>query len=401
MTKLPTGLQLTPFDPDYLEDPYPVIKRLREADPLHYDEELRRYFPTRYDDVRRILKDSRYLTDPHSSLPDSFARHFLIEEGQEVSMLMADEPRHLRLRRLVNDLFKPRAVLNWRPRIESVVEFYLDRIEGPEFDLIKDFADPVPTVVIAEIMGIPGEMQQEFKHWSTLTQEAAFSPAPSEQALADAAEGMEKLEAFFLSEIERRRAEPGDDLITQLVAAEIEGDRLTDKEIIDQCVLLLLAGNLTTGDMIGNGIRALLENPSQLEKLRQQPQLIEATVEEILRYDSPVLNSGRITHEDTEYKGCPIRKGECLHVSLAGANRDPEVYENPDSFDIERPLIAHLAFGGGRHFCLGAHLARLEGQVAILGLVQRFPELGLSERGHAQGLVPEFRGMEYCWLKTG
>ena len=392
-------MQLTPFDPDYLEDPYPVLRKLREEDPMHHDVEMHRYFPTRYEDVRAMLKDPDLLTDPNSSRPDSFARHFITREGEEVSMLLADGARHRRLRQLVNDLFKPRAVESWRERVETVVDHYLDQIEGPEFDLMSDIAEPVPTVVIAEIMGIPSDKQADFKRWSAMTQEAAFSPAPSEEALQSAAEGSQELESFFLQEIANRRAQPSGDLISQLIASEINGDKLSDREIVGQCVLLLLAGNLTTTDMIGNGIRALLENPDQLEKLRKDHSLIEATVEEILRYDGPVLNSSRITHEDTEISGCPIRKGECLHVSLAGANHDPDAYQDPDVFDIERPAVPHVAFGGGRHLCLGAHLARLEGQIAILRLIERFPKLRFAERGYKQSFVPEFRGLEYCWLR--
>lgn len=400
IVKVPTGVQLTPFDPAYQEDPYPVLKELRERDPFHHDKELQRYFPTSYADVKAILRDSNFLTDPNNSKPESFARHFLNGEGEEVSMLMADEPRHRRLRSLVNELFKPKAIEKWRGRIEQVVEHHLDQIEGPEFDLIAAYAAPVPTVVIAQILGIPVERQADFKRWSALGVEAVFSPNPSEEAIAAALEGSKLMTAFFLEEIARRRDQLSEDLISQLISSEIDGDSLSDEEIVGQCSLLLLAGNLTTTDMIGNGIRALLENPGQLEKLHADPSLIEATVEEILRYDSPVLNSGRITHEDTEFNGCPIEAGECLHVSLAAANRDPAVYKSPDKFDIERERIAHQSFGGGRHHCLGAYLARLEGQIAILGLVQRFPGLRFSEKGLTQSFVPEFRGMEQCWLKT-
>jgi cytochrome P450 len=186
-----------------------------------------------------------------------------------------------------------------------------------------------------------------------------------------------------------------------MIAAEVDGGRLSEQDIINQCNLLLVAGNVTTTDMIGNGVRALLENPDQLAMLRANPDLVGAMAEEVLRYDSPVTNSGRITHEDTEIGGCPIRKGEALSVSLAGANRDPAVYENPDRFDIQRKPIPHQAFGGGRHHCLGVSLARLEGGEAILRLVQRFPNLAFSGRGHEMAAIPSFRGMKHCWLKTG
>ena len=399
---IPTGVQLTPFDPEYLENPYPILKKVREADPFHHDAQLQRFFPCRYEDVKSILRDSDLLTDPNNSKPDSFARHFFSGEGsEEISMLLADEPRHRRLRGLVNELFKPKAVEKWRGRIEQIVLQQLDQIEGPEFDLIREFAAPVPTVVIAEIMAIPTERQADFKRWSDMSAEAVFSPAPSETALAAAAEGNRLMSEFLLQQIAERRKNPREDLISHLIASEIDGDRLSDAEIVSQCALLLLAGNLTTTDMIGNGVRALLENPNQLAKLRNNPELIEDAVEEVLRYDSPVLNSSRITHEQTTFHGCPIEKGECLHVSLAAANHDPTVYANPEVFDIERPRLQHQSFGGGRHHCLGAFLARLEGQIAILGLVQHFPGLAISERGFAQKLAPEFRGMAYCWLTTG
>ncbi len=396
--EVPTGVELTPFDPAYLDNPYPTIKRLRELDPFHEDVQLKRFFPCRYDDVRAILRDSALLTDPHNSKPDSFARHFLAEEGREVSMLLADEPRHLRLRRLVNDLFKPKAVERWRDRVEDVVAQQLDQLLDDEFDLIECYASVVPAIVIAEIMGIPAERQAEFRRWADQSAEAVFSPDPSPEAVRLAEEGGFELDCFFRQMIAERREAHRDDLITQLLDARIDGDKLSDQEVVDQCVLLLVAGNLTTTDMIGNGVRALLENPDQLALLRQDPGLIEAAVEEVLRYDSPVLNSARITAEDSEVRGCPVQKGECLHVSLAGANHDPAVYPNPEKFDIQREQVPHQSFGGGRHFCLGAYLARMEGQIAILRLIERFPSLRLSERGFQQKLAPEFRGMSECWL---
>ena len=168
-----------------------------------------------------------------------------------------------------------------------------------------------------------------------------------------------------------------------------------------QCNLLLVAGNVTTTDLIGNGTRALLENPEQWQKLRDQPELIKNAVEEMLRYDSPVVNSGRIADRDISIGGCPVHKGESLSTSLAAANRDPAVYPNPDAFDITREDTHHQSFGGGRHLCLGAHLARVEAQEAILGLIRRFPNLSLSPRGYTHHAIPSFRGMSECWVVTG
>lgn len=399
---VPTGLALTQLDETFRADPYPVLKDLRERDPAHHDTELNRWFFCEYAEVKRILRHPDYFSDPHKSREDSFARFLLrgLEDGEEVSMLLADEPEHKRLRNLVNDIFTPKAVRAWHDRIVEVIEAQLDSIEGPEFDLIADYAGPVPTVVIAEMMGIPPERHADFKEWSDTVVQSSFNPAPTEQDLEESVAARDKLVGFFLEQIEARRSEPGPDLISQMLVAEVDGERLSERDIVNQCNLLLVAGNVTTTDMIGNGVKALLTHPEQLAKLRANPELVGAMVEEVLRYDSPVTNSGRISHQEIEIAGCPIRKGESLNVSLAAANRDPAVYDNPDAFDIERKLIPHQAFGGGRHHWLGASLARLEGGEAILRLVQRFPNLAQSERGFKMAGIPAFRGMTECWLRT-
>ena len=399
---VPTGLALTPLDDTFRADPYPVLKELREREPVHHDTELNRWFFCEYAEVKRILRDPDYFSDPHKSREDSFARFLLrgLAEGEEVSMLLADEPEHKRLRNLVNDIFTPKAVRAWHDRIVEVIEAQLDKIEGPEFDLIADYAGPVPTVVIAEMMGIPAERHAEFKEWSDTVVQSSFNPMPSEEEMVESGAARDQLVAFFLEQIEARRAAPGADVISQMVTAEIDGERLSDKDIVNQCNLLLVAGNVTTTDMIGNGVKALLQHPEQLAKLRANPELKGAMAEEVLRYDSPVINSGRISHEQIEIAGCPIRKGESLGVSLGAANRDPKVYDDPDKFDIERELIPHQAFGGGRHHCLGASLARLEGGEAILRLVQRFPNLAFSDKGFEMAGIPAFRGMTSCWLRT-
>jgi cytochrome P450 len=398
---IPTGLQLSPLDEAFREDPYPVLKTLREREPIHHDTTLNRWFFCEYDEVKRILRHSDYFSDPHKSREDSFARFLIRDDEEEVSMLLADEPEHRRLRDLVNDIFTPKAVRAWHERIIEVIDAQLDKIEGSEFDLITEYAGPVPTVVIAEMMGIPAQRHEDFKHWSDTVVKISFNPVPQEPEISEGIAARDALNDFFRQQIAERRRNPGPDLISQMLAAEANGNRLSEHDIIMQCNLLLVAGNVTTTDMIGNGIRALLENPDQLEKLRARPELIGAAVEEVLRYDSPVTNSGRISHDEIEIGGCPIRKGESLSVSLAAANRDPTVYADPDRFDIERQHIPHQAFGGGRHHCLGASLARLEGGEAILRLIQRFPNLTFSERGYEMHAIPAFRGMSYCWLRTG
>lgn len=398
--KLPTGLGLTPLDTSFRDDPYSVLRELREREPVHHDTDLNRWFITEYDQVKRVLRDPQYWSDPHKSREDSFARFLLRGEDEEVSMLLADEPDHRRLRNLVNELFTPKAVGVWHERIVEVIDARLDKIGDGEFDLIADYAGPIPTVVIAEMMGIPAERHSDFKQWSDTAVKIGFNPMPTEAEVIEGNAARTALSDFFKEQIALRRDQPGGDLISQMLNSEVSGDRLTVFEIINQCDLLLVAGNVTTTDMIGNGVKALLQHPQQLAKLRADPSLIAATIEEVLRYDSPVVNSGRISHAEIEIGGCPIRKGESLSVSLASANRDPKVYTNPDSFDIEREHIAHQSFGGGRHHCLGASLARLEGAEAILRLIQRFPNLQLSDKGYEMAAIPAFRGMSRCWLRT-
>jgi cytochrome P450 len=398
---LPQGIELTPLDESFRRDPYPILERLRRDAPVHHDEALHRYVYTRHDDVRDILRDRDFWTDPRKANPGTFTREFFrLRDDEEPSMLMMDEPGHRRLRALVSASFTPGAVDKWRPRIRQVVERVLDGIGAEEFDLIAEFAGPVPTVVIAEMLGIDPARHGDFKRWSDEGIQVSFNPFASaeERAVADRANAA--LESFFLAEIAARRQALGDDLISDMIRAEQDGDRLTEREMVRQCNLLLVAGNVTTTDLIGNGVKALLDHPDQLRRLRNDPDLIGPAVEEILRFDSPVVNSGRIASRNLDLGGCPVSRGESLSVSLAAANRDPEVYPDPDRFDIERPDTHHQSFGGGRHLCLGAHLARAEAQEAILALLRRYPDLRHGSRGFQYHAIPSFRGMSSFWVSA-
>lgn len=398
---LPQGVALTPLDERFRSNPYPVLARLRTEAPVHEDAILKRFIYTRHDDVRDILRDRDFWTDPRKANPGTFTREFLGGGAdEEPSMLLMDEPGHRRLRSLVSGSFTPTAVERWRPRIRAVVARVLEEIAEDEFDLISRFAGPVPTVVIAEMLGIDPSRRADFKTWSDQSVTVGFNPfaTPEERAIADAARAA--LDEFFAGEIAARRARPGDDLISDMLRAEADGDRLTEPEMIRQCNLLLVAGNVTTTDLIGNGVKALLDHPDQLARLRAEPALIGNAVEEMLRYDSPVVNSGRIASRDIAIGDCPVGRGESLSTSLAAANRDPDIYPDPDRFDIERTDTHHQSFGGGRHLCLGAHLARAEAQEAILGLLARYPDLRPSERGHEYHAIPSFRGMSRFWVRA-
>jgi cytochrome P450 len=395
----PQGMALTAIDEAFREDPYPILGKLRSEAPVLEDTELSRYVYTRHDDVKAILRDNALWSDPRKARPGTFTREFLGGDmEQEPSMLLMDEPDHNRLRRLVSKPFTPAAVERWREPIKAVVQRVLDSITTDEFDLIEQFAGPIPTVVIAEMLGLNPDDHEQFKTWSDTSVKVAFNPLPDEAERIAGEAANQALVDYFDREIERRRNHLGDDLLSTMIRAEEAGDKLTKTEIISQCNLLLVAGNVTTTDLIGNGVKALLENPEQLEKLRHKPELIKNAVEEMLRYDSPVTNSGRIANREVDFGGCPVHEGETLSTSLAAANRDPDVYPDPDSFDITREDTHHQSFGGGRHLCLGAHLARIEAQEAILGLLDRYPSLRLSNRGHVYASAPSFRGMTEFWV---
>jgi cytochrome P450 len=401
--ELPQGMQLMPMDEKFRNDPYSILKQLRERAPVHHDAQLGRYICTRHDDVKSVLRDKEFFTDPRKANPGSFSREVLINNlgaDGEPSMLLMDEPEHRRVRSLVNGPFKRHAVEKWRPHIRGIVQRVLASIDTPEFDLIEQFAGPVPTVVIAEMLGVDPSRHDQFKQWSDLVVQISFNPFPTPEQKHAGNEATEALEALFLSEIDARGKHSGDDLLGALIRSEESGDKLSPREIVLQCLLLLVAGNETTTDLIGNGIKALLDHPQQLAKLRVNPGLIENAVEEMLRYDSPVINSGRIPNRDISLAGCPIPKGESVSVSLAGANRDPAVYANPDIFDINREDTHHQSFGGGRHLCLGAHLARVEAQEAILALLDRYPTLRHADKGFAYHSIPAFRGMREFWVAT-
>jgi cytochrome P450 len=401
---LPSGIQLTPLDAAFREDPYPLLARLREQDPVHHDTVLNRYVVTRHDDVDALLRDRSLLVNPRNAAPGTMMATFNARidqpETAEPSMLFEDPPRHTRLRGLVNKAFTPRALEKITPRIGEVVDELLDAVAGKEsFDLIGEFSSPLPIIVIAEMLGVDPADRGDFKRWSD-DSILGFNPFISEEEIAR----MQASDAEFGEYLERmineRRAAPRDDMFSGLVMAEEAGDQLSDQEIASMVALLLVAGNVTTTDLIGNGVLALLQNPEQLAMLRADPGLINNAVEEMLRYNPPVMNTGRIPVEPTEVGGCPITAGQSIMPSLAGANRDPAMYPEPDRFDITREDTHHHSFGGGVHYCLGAPLARLEAQIGIGWLVERFPNLRLAEQELEWKSVPAFRGLTQLIVQT-
>jgi len=402
---IPTGVQLTPFDAAFLSDPYPILKRLRDAEPIHRDHALSRWFATGFDNVRELLRNKDLSNDINRALPESYTGRIASnakESGMSItinSILFMDDPDHRRLRSLVSKPFTAKAVEELRPRIRENVAELLATITEARFDAVGSFAAPLPVIIISEMLGIEHAQRTTFKKWSEDITAGLFNPLRLAEQSARGALAQQALTEYLSRVIEMRRHLPGTDLISTMIAANEGQERMTDLEIVSQCSLILVAGNVTTTDLIANGIKALLQHPDQLAALRAQPELIVNAVEEILRFDSSVIQANRVVPADISVTGCPMRKGESITVSLAGANRDPNANPEPDRFDIRRKDIRHQSFGGNKHLCLGAHLARVETQEAILALIQRFPNLSLVEQEFMYRPVPSFRALKRLWVR--
>jgi cytochrome P450 len=339
---------------------------------------------SRYEDVLSVLHDPRFSAD-EQNLPgfDKFIERRkklgLMDPDEEVpvSMLRSDAPDHTRLRKLVSKAFTPHAIAALAPKIDRLVREHLDAVAARgEMDLIADLASPLPVIVIAELIGVPREDRDRFKHWSNeIVRSIGFSNIHDERASVMAGR---ELRAYFQEMANQRREDPRDDLMSGLLQAEEEGDRLTLPEVFGLLELILIAGNETTTNLIGNGMLALLRNPDQLEALQRDPSLLHSAVEELLRYDGPVQATSRIALDDLEFRGAKLRKGQNVMILIGSANHDPDQFDDPYRLDIRRSPNEHIAFGHGVHFCLGSHLARMEGRAAIAALVERFPSMKLA-----------------------
>ncbi len=398
--ELPLGMKLSPMNPDYQKNPYTLLDEVREEARILRDDFLGRYVVGRFEDVQHILNDRDLAVDPRKAADGTFNQMFRQrrEDGEregEPSMLFLDPPDHTRLRSLVSKAFTPRSIEKMRGRIEEIANELLDKVEGqPSFDLMTAFCQPYPTVVIAEMLGVDPRDQANFKRWTDDGVAAAFDPFASEEKKKKAELAFNQLRAYLETTVAERRANPKDDLITALIQAEDEGSFFNDKEVVSMISLLLAAGNVTTTDLLGNGMKNLLSNPDQVQLLRDDPSLLVNTVEEMLRYEGPVTFSGRITVDEREIAGCPMHAGQSITVSLGAANYDPRLHKDPHKFDITREDIDHVAFGGGRRYCLGAPLARLEAQIGVKTLLNRFPNLRLPAQELQWKTVPGFRGLE-------
>jgi cytochrome P450 len=371
---LPSGLELSELDKTFRDAPHGALDLLRARAPRYLDPHSggRRLLLTRHGDVKKALSD-RDLTRDARAAPargaDTAAGTLLSIEGN----------KHRLGRRLVGRALDARAVAARREDAVALVEALLDGIEGRKrFDGIDDFAAPVPLTMIADILGLPRTDIGDIRVWSEDAGVLTMLPQRTAEQEAKLARTNAALGAYVMTAVKARRAAPGDDLISDLIAAEFEGNRLSDGDIAPLCLLMLIAGNLTTTDVIGNGIVLLLRHPDQLALLRARPELIDATVEEILRFDPPVSAAARHLPAAGEYLGHCLPMGGTVKASLLAANHDPDVFDDPHVFRIDRPRREHLAFGGGAHACPGAALARMQAATALSRLFARFPGLRLA-----------------------
>jgi len=378
--------QFSPFAQGIAADPYPAYKALREHDPVHHSALMDAWVVTRYQDVTFVLSDPRFSADRRQAR-NRFAQMVQAQALEErfgpfvraPTMLTSDPPQHTRLRKLVSKAFTARAVEDLRPRIAGIVAGLLAEIRRRgKADLVASLAYPLPVIVIAEMLGVPPEERERFKRWSDDVAATLSGPFASAEAIDRGATAVQELASYLREIIAQRRRQPRADLISALIAAEEQGQVLSEDEILSTSMLLLIAGNETTTNLIGNGVLALLRHPDQLQRLRDDPSLIRSAVEELLRYAGPVQGTARVATEDVEIGGRRIAAGQLVFALLAAANRDPAQFANPDHLDIGRQPNPHVAFGDGIHFCLGAPLARAEAQEAISGLLQQFPALALD-----------------------
>lgn len=376
-------IMFNPLDPAFIRDPYPFYHQLRAREPLHRSP-LGFVVATRHADIALLLRDRQLGKRFRERMVKRLGPQALNEvsyRGLELMMLTRDPPDHTRLRGLVTKAFTARRVEEMRPRIQALVDDLIDKIiDRGEMDVIRDFAHPLPVMVICDMLGIPEEDRGPFLESSRIVGRI-LDPVPLPREELDRANESSLAQAAYFNDLfERRRREPKDDLITHLVQAEEAGDRLSNEELFANVQLLFGAGHETTTNTIANGLLALHRHPDQLEALKADPSLTPNAVEEVLRYDSAVQMTGRASFEPIEIDGFRIEEGEGVICLLGAGNRDPAVHQAPDRLDIRRKDPKPLSFGGGIHHCLGAQLSRIETDIAFRTLLARLPNLELPEK---------------------
>ena len=390
--RLETGVAYHPGSDEVLADPYDLYEQLRLKDPIHRMRLINAWAVSSYRDVDAILRDHARFSN--QGLPtDTYVRI------GPLGMLVLDPPDHTRLRALVSRAFTPKSVAALQPKAEQIADDLLHTIEGqPRFDLMNAFAFPLPVIVIAQMLGVHTEDLDRFKAWSNLIS-LSIEPILDDENIKRARQARVELEAYFEEIIAQRRRKPQADLTSDLVAAEEAGDHLTHAELVTTLILLLVAGNETTRNLIGNGMLALLKNPDQFQRLRRQPDLLDLAIHEFLRYDPPVQIDRRIALEDVEIRNKRIRAGQPIFSLIGAANRDPAVFSDPNTLDIGRKKTSHLSFGRGIHYCLGASLAVMEAKVAFAALLKRYASIRLNAEPVRRHQIT-LRGLNELWVEV-
>jgi cytochrome P450 len=373
---------------EFMEDPYPLLRQLREEDPVHWSDSIGGWILTRYDDMVTTFKDTAHFSNEGrlakavAYLPPETRAEFKTFEDhyRQRSLIHSDPPDHTRLRSLVTKAFNARVVEGMRPRMQEIVNEVFDRtLAAGSMDVIKDLAIPLPVTVLAEILGVPKADVHLFKDWADGVLAFQGLNKPGVETLRRSQAAILGIRGYLGALLKEKKHHPGQDLLSELAAAESEGEKLSETELVSTCITLLVAGHETTTSLIGNGIWALLRYPEEWQMLKDDPSLVPSAVEEILRFESPVARQPRLMKVDTEMGGKTLRQGEMLFQMLNAANRDPAYFTDPDTFDIRRQKNRHIAFGLGAHFCVGALLARSEGNVVFSTLVKRLPQLRLVD----------------------
>jgi cytochrome P450 len=401
------AIDYRPNDPGFLADPFPLYQRLRDEDPAHWSPRLKAWVLTRYEDVKRVCLDEGMSSDRlrpfFATLPPPEARKLAdLARYLTLWMVFRDPPEHTRLRRLAAKVFHVRSIHALRPNIESLTRWLLDSIDQrAALDFIADFAGPLPALVIMDMLGAPREELARLKRLSDEMALFIGSARDVPEKYERASSATREMAGIFRELVAARRAAPQRDLLSQLVALDDAGERLSEDELVATCILLLFAGHETTTHHLANGLRALLAFPAELEKLRAAPSLAPAAVEELLRYDGPIGAQVRIVQEPQTLHGRELRPGERVFLLMNAANRDPRAYPDPDRLDLERNGVPHLTFGYGAHICLGFPLARLEGQVALPAVLARWRRIALADPAPEWMDSMVLRGMKAMALRVG
>jgi cytochrome P450 len=367
-----------------LANPYPLYRRLRTEDPVHWDAFLHAWVVTRYGDVVRVLHD---FSADRTPTPEQLERMNLsalspIAAVMVKQMLFLDAPAHTRLRSLASSAFTPARVKVLRSHIQQIADRLLDSAfdrQSREMDIIADFAEPLPAIVTAEMLGVPTSDHRRLKDWTADFAEMLGNFQHNPDHIPKVLRTLEEMLEYFRERVRELRVHPREGLINSLLTAEINGDRLTEEEVIANSIVTMVGGQETTTNLIGNGLLTLLRNPSEMQRLRDDPELVPLAVEELLRYESPSQHTARMAPCDVELGGRKIRKRQAVIAVMGAGNRDPERFPDPDRLDLARTDNRHLAFGWAAHFCFGAALARIEGQVSFATILQRMPSLALQQ----------------------